>query len=80
MYFESLGCWGAPGTQYLPPLLFGLLASFAIFCVVFVSLQPRLRHNLSHAVLWPRDLNTIIFTQKPNFFKLIKSSVFNETV
>ena len=66
--------------QYLPPLLFGLLASSAIFCVVFVSLQPRLRHNLSHVVLWPRDLNTIIFTQKPSFCKLIKSSIFNETV
>ena len=66
--------------QYLPPLLFGLLASSAIFCVVFVSLQARLRHNLSHVVLWPRDLNTIIFTQKPNFCKLIKSSIFNETV
>ena len=24
--------------QYLPPLLFGLLASAAMFCVVFVSL------------------------------------------
>ena len=66
--------------QYLPPLLFGLLASSAIFCVVFVSLQPRLRHNLSHVVLWLRDLNTLIFTQKPNFSKLIKSSIFNETV
>ena len=64
--------------QYLPPLLFGLLASSAIFCVVFVSLQPRLRHN--HVVLWLRDLNTIIFTQKPNFCKLIKSSIFNETI
>ena len=66
--------------HYLPPLLFGLLASSAIFCVVFVSLQPRLRHNLSHVVLWPPDLNTLIFTQKPNFSKLIKSSIFNETV
>ena len=53
--------------QYLPPLFFGLLASSAIFCVVFVSLQPRLHHNLSHVVLWPRDLNTIVFMQKPNF-------------
>ena len=66
--------------QYFPPLLFGLLASFAIFCAVFVSLQPRLRHNLSHVVLWSRDLNAIIFTQKSNFCKLIKSSIFNETV
>ena len=57
---------GSPCNAILPPLLFGLLASSAIFCVVFVSLQPRLRHNLSHVVLWPRDLNTIIFTQKPN--------------
>ena len=64
--------------QYLPPLLFGLLASSGIFCVVFVSLQPRLRHNLSHMVLWPCDLHTIIFTQKPNFCKLIKSSILNE--
>ena len=66
--------------QYLPRLLFGLLASSAIFCVVFVSLQPRLRHNLSHVVLWPRDLNTIILKQKPNFCKLIKSSIFNDAV
>ena len=66
--------------QYLPPLLFGLLASSAIFYVVFVSLQPRLRHNLSHVVLWSRDLHTIIFTQKPNFCKLIKLSILNETV
>ena len=66
--------------QYHPPLLFGLLASSGIFYVVFVSLQPRLRHNLSHMVLWPRDLYTIIFTQKPNFCKLIKSSILNETV
>ena len=66
--------------QYLPPLLFGLLASSAIFCVVFVSLQPRLRHNLSHVVLWSHDLNTIIITQRPNFCKLIKSSIFSETV
>ena len=78
--FWKLWLLGAPATQYLPPLLFGLLVSSAIFCVVFVSLQPRLRDNLSHLVLWPRDLNTIIFTQKPNFCKLIKSSIFNETV
>ena len=45
--FSKLWLLGAPATQYLPPLLFGLLASSAIFCVVFVSLQPRLRHNLS---------------------------------
>ena len=80
MYFESFACWEPPETQYLPPLLFGLLASSAIFCVVFVSLQPTLRHNVSHMVLWPRDLNTIISTQKHNFCKLIKSSIFSETV
>ena len=45
------------------PLLFGLLASSAIFCVVFVSLQPRLRHNRSQVVLWPRDLNTNFHTK-----------------
>ena len=66
--------------QYLPPLLFSLLASSAIFYVVFVSLQPRLCHNLSHVVLWSQDLHTIIFTQKPNFCKLIKLSILNETV
>ena len=70
---------GAPATQYLPPLLFGLLASSTIFCVVFVSLQPRLYHNLSHVVLWLRDLNTIILTQNSIFFKLIKLSIFKET-
>ena len=58
--------------QYFPPLLFGLLASFAIFCVVFVSLQPRLRHNLSHVVLWSRDLNAIIFHAKIQFLQAHK--------
>ena len=71
---------GSPFNPIPSSLFFGLLASSAIFFVVFVSLQPRLRHNLSHVVLWPRDLNTIIFTQIPNFCKLLKSSIFNETV
>ena len=82
MYFESFVCWEP--LQRNTFLLFSSLrftnASSAIFCVVFVSLQPRLRHNLSHVVLWPRNLNTIIFTQKPNFCKLINSSIFSETV
>ena len=75
MYFESFGCWEPLNTFLLFSSVYLLALPYFVLC-----LQPRLRHNLSHVVLWPRDLNTIIFTQKPNFCKLIKSSIFNETV